>query len=445
MKSIQSAILVLASTFGFAQAASFQPQAGFQLESYVWALVPASISKTVTLERPTFAKTVIYTKVRSGDTLSSIADRFDLNARAIKLENAMTKDRLRPGITLKIPVLEEAKSEASVSKLPPGVVKHTVRRGEAFSTIHNRFGVSAVDLIGANPDLRSLDQIRVGQVLLVPTNGGGVLLALKPGQFALELADQYGVDALEMVNANSLEYLMNASAGDRVLLPGVTPQNALKRLEQRRVAELEIQKQLAFEYAKEREILAKKHIREARAKLAEQAAQARVEARVQARVEARVQARVQARVRANAPARVQRAKVQADYHPEPSFGGGYIWPLQGSITSGYGRRGFWIGSSNFHTGVDIAAGYGAPIRAAHTGTVIEAGYGYFGLNIRVAVGNGVVNIYGHMSRIAVGAGGVVARGQIIGYEGCSGICTGPHLHFEVQRYGSPVNPLAYLP
>lgn len=440
MKAIQKAILVLAATCGFAQAASFQAQTGFQLESYLWALVPPSTTKTLTLERPTFAKAVIYTKVRAGDTLSSIADRFDLNSRAIKLENAMTKDQLRPGITLKIPVLEEIKTETRVSKLPPGVVKHKVRRGEAFSTIHNRFGVSAVDLIGANPDLRSLDQIRVGQVLLVPTNGGGVLLALKPGQFPLELADQYGVDALELAKANSLDYLMNASSGDRVLLPGITPQNALKRLEQRRAAELEIQKQLAFEYAKEREILAKKHIREARAKLSEQAAQA-----AQARVEARVQARVQARARANAPARVQRAKVQPDYHPTPSYGGGYIWPLQGSITSSYGRRGFWIGSSNFHTGLDIAAGYGAPIRAAHTGTVIEAGYGYFGLNIRIGVGNGVVNIYGHMSRIVVGAGRVVARGQIIGYEGCSGICTGPHLHFEIQRYGSPVNPLAYLP
>jgi murein DD-endopeptidase MepM/ murein hydrolase activator NlpD len=433
MKAIQTAVLALATTFGFAQAASFQSQTGFQLESYVWSLVPPSTSKTVTLERPAFAKAVIYTKVRAGDTLSSIADRFDLTSKAIKLENAMTKDRLRPGFMLKIPVLEETTVETRVSKLPPGVISHTVRQGEAFSTIHNRFGVSAVDLIGVNPDLRSLDQIRVGQVLLVPTNGGGVLLALKPGQLPLELADQYGVDAVEMAKANSLDYLMNVTTGDRVLLPGVTPQNALKRLEQRREAELEIQKQLAFEYAKDREILARKHIREARAKLAEQAAQSRAEARIQARV------------RVSTPARVRRAKVEPDYHPMPSYGGGYIWPLQGSITSSFGRRGFWIGSSNFHTGLDIAAGYGAPIRAAHTGTVIEAGYGYFGLNIRIAVGNGVVNIYGHMSRIRVGAGSVVARGQIIGYEGCSGICTGPHLHFEVQRYGSPINPLAYLP
>jgi murein DD-endopeptidase MepM/ murein hydrolase activator NlpD len=431
MKAIHKAVLALITTgFSFAQAASFQAQqTGFQLSHYVWALVPAQASKTVTLERPSVTKAVVYTKVRFGDTLSSIANRFDVTSRAIKLENAMSKDQLSPGATLKIPILEAAKVQTRVSKLPPGVVKHTVRRGEAFSTIHNRFGVTSVDLIGANPDLRSLDQIRVGQVLLIPTNGGGVLLALKRGQLPLELADQYGVDALAMTKINTLDYLMNASTGDRVLLPGITPQNALKRLEQRRAAELEIRRQLAFEYAKEREILAKQHIREARAKLAEQAAQARIQARAQISM----------------PARVQRAKVQPEYHPTPSYGGGYIWPLQGSITSGFGRRGFWIGSSNFHTGLDIAAGYGAPIRAAHTGTIIEAGYGYFGLNIRIAVGNGVVNIYGHMSRIAVGAGAVVARGQIIGYEGCSGICTGPHLHFEVQRYGTPVNPLIYLP
>ncbi len=434
MKAICKAVLALVTTgFSFAHAGGFQPQTGFKLENYLWALVPAQASKTVTLERPGLSKAVIYTKVRFGDTLSSIANRFDVTSRAIKLENAMTKDRLRPGFLIKVPILEESGKVSQVSKFPPGVISHTVRRGEAFSTIHNRFGVSAVDLIGANPDLRSLDQIRVGQKLLIPTNGGGVLLVLKRGQLPLELADQYGVDAVSMTQVNTLDYLMNASEGDRILLPGVTPQNALKRLEQRRAAELEIRRQLAFEYAKEREILARKHIREARAKLAEQAAQARI------------QARTQARAQISTPARVQRAKVQPEYHPTPSYGGGYIWPLQGSITSGYGRRGFWIGSSNFHTGLDIAAGYGAPIRAAHSGTIIEAGYGYFGLNIRVAVGNGVVNIYGHMSRIRLGVGSVVARGQIIGYEGCSGICTGPHLHFEIQRYGTPINPLVYLP
>ncbi len=437
MKAIHKAVLALITTgFSVAQAASFQSQTGFHLEKYLWAIVPAQVSKTVMLERPSVSKAVVYTNVRVGDTLTSIADRFDVTSKAIKLANAMSKDQLRPGASLKIPI-QETKAQTRASKLPPGVIKHTVRRGEAFSTIHNRFGVSALDLIGANPDLRSLDQIRVGQMLLIPTNGGGVLLALKTGQLPLELADQYGVDALAMTEVNTLDYLMEATTGDRVLLPGITPQNALKRLEERRAAELEIRRQLAFEYAKEREILAKQHIREARAKLAEQASQARLQARLQARTLARAQISTQARV--------QRAKVQPDYHPMPSYGGGYIWPLQGSITSSFGRRGFIRGIGTFHSGLDIAAGYGAPIRAAHTGTIIEAGYGYFGLNIRIAVGNGVVNIYGHMSRIAVGVGAVVARGQIIGYEGCSGICTGPHLHFEVQRYGSPVNPLAYLP
>ena len=204
MKALYKTVLaLLVSSLGLAQATSFQPQTGFQISHYVWSLVPPSTSKTVTLERPRFGKAVVYTKVRLGDTLSTIANRFDLSSRAIKLENNLTKDRLRPGITLKIPLLEEANLETRTSKLPPGVVSHTVRRGEAFSTIHNRFGVSAMDLIGANPDLRSLDQIRVGQVLLVPTNGGGVLTALKKNQSALELADQYGVNALEMAKANS--------------------------------------------------------------------------------------------------------------------------------------------------------------------------------------------------------------------------------------------------
>jgi murein DD-endopeptidase MepM/ murein hydrolase activator NlpD len=119
--------------------------------------------------------------------------------------------------------------------------------------------------------------------------------------------------------------------------------------------------------------------------------------------------------------------------------------MRGVITSGYGRRGFWIGNSNFHTGVDIAAGYGAPIYAAHSGYVQQAGYGYYGLNVWIDAGGGVQNIYGHLSRLTVYAGSYVQRGQLIGYEGCSGICTGPHLHFEVRVGGQHVNPLRYLP
>ncbi|HEX2864126.1 MAG TPA: M23 family metallopeptidase, partial [Deinococcales bacterium] len=182
--------------------------------------------------------------------------------------------------------------------------------------------------------------------------------------------------------------------------------------------------------------------RQRRAELA--AAQAEAEARQAAADSARKREQLRVAQRLN----VQKVvRVAASYHPPVlPQGGGYAWPLRSfQVTSGYGSREFWIGSSNFHTGVDLAAPTGTPIYAAHTGQVIEAGWGDFGQDVKIAVGDGVVNIYGHMSAVATSPGAQVGRGQLIGYVGCTGICTGPHLHFEVDVNGQPRNPYGYLP
>jgi murein DD-endopeptidase MepM/ murein hydrolase activator NlpD len=119
---------------------------------------------------------------------------------------------------------------------------------------------------------------------------------------------------------------------------------------------------------------------------------------------------------------------------------GLIWPVSGPLTSGFGMR--W---GRMHTGIDIAAGYGAPIVAAKSGTVISAGWnGGYGQATIIDHGGGFSTLYGHQSRIAVSDGQTVSQGQVIGYEGCTGHCTGPHLHFETRVNGSPQNPINYL-
>lgn len=121
-------------------------------------------------------------------------------------------------------------------------------------------------------------------------------------------------------------------------------------------------------------------------------------------------------------------------------GGGWVWPARGPVTSGYGRR--W---GRMHQGIDIGAPTGAPIVAARGGTVSFAGRmsGYGNL-VLVNHGDGIVTAYAHQSRIMVSAGQSVGAGQRIGSIGCTGNCTGPHLHFEVRVNGSPRNPMAYL-
>ncbi|HYR63060.1 MAG TPA: peptidoglycan DD-metalloendopeptidase family protein [Actinomycetota bacterium] len=120
-------------------------------------------------------------------------------------------------------------------------------------------------------------------------------------------------------------------------------------------------------------------------------------------------------------------------------GSGISWPVNGPMGSPFGPRG-----GGFHYGIDILAGTGTPIRAAKDGTVagISCGTGY-GICTIIDHGGGVATLYAHMSRKAV-SGGHVSAGEVIGYVGCTGYCTGPHLHFEVRINGSPKNPRSYL-
>nr|MBA3431050.1 M23 family metallopeptidase [Actinomycetota bacterium] len=96
-------------------------------------------------------------------------------------------------------------------------------------------------------------------------------------------------------------------------------------------------------------------------------------------------------------------------------------------------------------GVDIGAPYGAPVIAADTGVVAFAGeMSGYGNAIVVEHGGGLATTYNHLSSFSVGGGQGVSRGEVIGAVGCTGYCTGPHLHFEVRVGGSPVDPMPYL-
>nr|MBA2724647.1 M23 family metallopeptidase [Actinomycetota bacterium] len=120
---------------------------------------------------------------------------------------------------------------------------------------------------------------------------------------------------------------------------------------------------------------------------------------------------------------------------------GFIWPLNGSITSPYGPR--W---GSMHTGIDIDGVTGQPIVAAKEGQVVLASsYSGYGNAVILDHGGGYGTLYAHMSSFNTSAGAYVEQGDIIGYVGCTGSCTGDHLHFEVRVNGSPVDPMPYLP
>jgi murein DD-endopeptidase MepM/ murein hydrolase activator NlpD len=125
---------------------------------------------------------------------------------------------------------------------------------------------------------------------------------------------------------------------------------------------------------------------------------------------------------------------------------GLIWPVHGMITGVFGE---WRGDHR-HTGLDIATSAGTPIKAAASGTVIllgwEGGYGNFTC-IRHA--SNLVTCYAHQSAYATAYGAFVRQGQTIGRVGCTGNCSGPHVHFEVRKgpdaWSTPMDPVRFLP
>ncbi len=126
--------------------------------------------------------------------------------------------------------------------------------------------------------------------------------------------------------------------------------------------------------------------------------------------------------------------------PPPESAGNLTWPAQGIVTSGFGPR--W---GRQHNGIDIASSVGSAIYAAQSGTVIQASaYGGYGNMIVIDHGGGFTTVYAHLSEYAVSSGQSVSAGAVIGSMGCTGSCTGPHLHFETRVSGVPQDPFLYL-
>ena len=124
-----------------------------------------------------------------------------------------------------------------------------------------------------------------------------------------------------------------------------------------------------------------------------------------------------------------------------------VWPVTGWVTSEFGSRvSPFTRSREVHTGIDIAARYGTPVRAPADGIVSESEFQTSGLGngVKIDHGNGISTWYGHLSKMSVSKGTAVKRGDIIGYVGTSGRSTGSHLHYGVYMNGVALNPRRYL-
>jgi len=136
---------------------------------------------------------------------------------------------------------------------------------------------------------------------------------------------------------------------------------------------------------------------------------------------------------------------------DPVDPGQFLCPIAGAkIIQPFGPTSFAIepsfgGYLHFHTGVDLLAGYGTSIVASAGGRVTASGpAGYFGIRVEVTDSFGLVEVYAHMSQVAVAVGQDIQQGEKVGYVGSTGLSIGAHLHFQLEVGGMPTAPGALI-
>lgn len=376
---------------------------------------------------------------------------------------------------------------------PKGILEHEIRPGETLWQLTQMYQLDAAAITVSN-GIQASTELKPGQVLRIPSQPG-LVYTVRQGDTLEEIANRYQVSQQRIIEATPLNRPEYLRIGQHLLIPG-----DVRELIQREKEMIAAQKAREEEERRRQEEEARRRAEEEARREAERQRQAE-QARQQAEQERQAQAallaggslthtvssgdtieRIAARygvtqrsiIRANnlrnphwlrigqrltipapgtqpsaaaaPPAPAQPQPVPAAPSQAPPQGrssSGFIWPVSGQITSGFGYR-----RGRLHAGVDIPGPVGSPILAVMEGTVIFAGNGGDGYGNRVDIRhpNGLVTRYAHGHQIYVSKGQYVQQGQTIMSRGSTGWSTGPHLHFEVRPGGgAPVDPRPFLP
>jgi murein DD-endopeptidase MepM/ murein hydrolase activator NlpD len=344
--------------------------------------------------------------VAAGDTLYRIASSYATSVDEIKRLNGLSSDALEIDQVLSVPGTTPAVAQPAQVSTPQrsGVIQHTVGVGHTLGNLAQLYNLSEDTLRYANPGLESAlsdTPLAEGLLLQVPPAEGTVLL-IAPGQNFLAIALQHGMSVSELGKVNGVK---NLRAGQYVFVPATNMSQVSESQSANEASNDDAQVQT----------VAKQDFRA---------------------IHLQAQRSVIARA----------ASLLAAHTPVISNTQSYTWPIQGSITSVYGRRRISVGGNTFHAGVDVAAPTGTPIAASKAGTVVKAGWGgSYGYVVYIDHGDGNQTRYGHMSQINVSVGSYVNQRDTVGLVGTTGASTGPHLHFEIRFEGRSVDPLGYLP
>ena len=360
------------------------------------------------------------------------------NQRQDELTGQISRlDQERASVESKVITLDEQLSELD------GRIKELSDRLEATQA---RLGIVTKELKGLEKELSIAEEIHTERAIATYKAGPtGDLDALLSAETFGELVDRYEYyesallqDAMLIDKIDSLRVATSNKQAE-IELAQAEFARAKEQLEEDRAALDAARAEKAAILAQQEAVIAEKDGLLASVNAQEdklEVARDRI-AEDSARIEALLDAR------ADTPAA---PGVAAPTGPLPTGGGQLAWPANGSVTSPYGYRIHPIlGYSKLHTGVDIGAAYGSPVVAATDGVVAYAGaMSGYGNVVVIDHGGGMATTYNHLAAFSVSSGETVSRGQVVASVGCSGLCTGPHLHFEVRLNGVTVDPMPYV-
>ena len=274
---------------------------------------------------------------------------------------------------------------AAILEPPPIFTVYEVQTGDTVSSIAARFGLQPESITWNNVEISDKDFLAVGQLLRIPATDG-VIHEVRLDETLIDIADRYAVDlsAITTFTSNGIQTPNDIQEKQLVFVPGGTVPPPPEP---------------------------------------EPAAAA---------------------VEPAEPTGDAAAPAASEAPPSVPFtpSAGLIWPTSGPISS------YMDGSHPLGIDIDLYNNPNAPILAATSGVVTFAGGDpccSYGLYVVIVSPGGTETLYAHLSSINVVQGQQVAQGTVVGYAGCTGYCTGNHLHFEVIDNGVRENPLSYLP
>ncbi len=175
--------------------------------------------------------------VSAGESLGSIANRYNISVNTLMEFNEFESATIYPGDIIRVPFSDATGGFIEAAPTPPpGFRLHVLAPGETISSVMEAYDLSLEALVGANPDISSLDRLPVGLELLIPP-AAGLVITLEEGQSVLDLIKTYNVSPVDLVKVNQLESPEDLQPGTMVFLPGVRPIQVLERLA--KVRELE--------------------------------------------------------------------------------------------------------------------------------------------------------------------------------------------------------------